>query len=596
MPSNAGQTVYVAGSATINNASAAAGSGITESGAGPWDLDLAPGVVDAGSGATLTYDIDVTPTGLGVIALSGAGATGTTASFFDETCANGTGGSALCPAAAVARATTLFGPLCDLEVTITNIGTPGITVTKTAGTVTNAGGGLFDVTYSVQVTNSGTTNLGSVQVVDDLDTAFTGTATYSVTAGPSTTGTLAANGSYDGSTDTNLLVVGGTLTPGASETITYTVRFNPNAEAGPFTNTAAGSATDPLMNAVNDSDTAVVAVPENPSMTVTKVLQAAPVDNMDGTFTASYRVTVLNTGNVLLSAVQVVDDLDTAFSAPASLVSATAAVVSGTLSANGSFDGNANTNLLVAGASTLPVGASETIDYTATFNPGGGSGPFTNTASGTAQSPLGTGVNDSDTADVSVTAAVPVIGLAKLLTGPPVDNMDGTYTASFLFTVENLSTLALTDVVITDDLSATFPAPASLVSVTVPMATGTLVANASFDGSGDIALTTAASTLSVATTATVSVDVTFDPGGLTTFRNSALVSADSVAGTTTDTSDDGVDPDPDGDGNPDEVGENDPTPVTLAPVVTIPTADAFGLLLLGLLLAAAAAQALRRQS
>lgn len=595
VPSNGGQTVFVAGSAAITNGSAAAGSDISVSGAGPWDLTLAPGVVDAGDSITLTYDIDVTPTGLGVLALSGAAATGTTATFFDETCANGTGGTALCPAAAEARATTTFGPLCDLSVNITTTGTPGMTVTKSAGAVTDAGGGQFDVTYTVQVANTGTTNLGSVQVVDNLAAIFTGTATFSVTGGPSTTGTLGANGSYNGSDNANLLVLGGILTPGGTETITYMVRFNPNAEAGPFVNTASGTATDALMNPVADSDTAQVDVPENPAMTVTKTLQGAVVDNMNGTYTASYRVTLANTGNVLLDNVQVVDNLAGVFTAPASFVSATAPVVSGTLAANGSFNGDGDTNLLVAASSTLAVGATETIDYTVTFNPGGTSGPFTNTASGSAQSPLGTNVNDSDTADVSVTAALPVVGLAKLLTGDPVDNMDGTFTASFLFTVENLSTLPLTDVVITDDLSATFPAPASVASVTIPMATGTLVANASFDGSGDIALTTAASTLSVAATAEVSVDVTFDPGGLTTFLNSALVSADSAAGTTTDTSDDGVDPDSDGDANPDEPGENDPTPISLGPIFGIPTMSEIGLLLLGLLLTLSATRILRRQ-
>ena len=599
VPTNGGATGYVSGSATINNTGAAAGTIVTESGVGPWNLNFAPGVVDAGDTITLTYDIDVTPAGTGILALSGAGAvTGSTATYLDETCANGAGGPTACSVTAETRATTTFGPLCDLSVNVTMVGTAGITVAKTAGAVTDAGGGNFDVTYSVLVTNTGTTNLNTVQVTDNLDAAFTGAATQMVTVAPSTSGgVLTGNASFNGSGDIDLLSGTDSLTPGQSDTITYTVRFTPNGETGPFTNTANASATDALMTPVMDSDTAMVSPIESGGFTVTKAVQSGPTDNMDGSFTATYRVTLTNSGNVPLNTVQVIDILNTVFVAPATLDSVGTPVASGTLTANPAYDGgDGDANLLVAGSSTLAIGASETIDYTVTFSPNGGGTLYTNQADGSALTPSGANLNDNDTADVSVTTASPVVGLAKLLSADPVDNGDGTYTLSFLFTVENLSPLALTDVLVNDNLTMTFPAPASVVSVSTPVATGTLVANAAFDGDTDVALTTTASTLAANATATISVDVTFDPGGLSMFENTSVVTADSPAGMTSDTSDNGVEPDTDGDGNPDEPGENDPTPITLGSILDIPTAGDAGLGLLALLIALSAAVVLRRRA
>ena len=741
VPTNTGQTVYVTGSATVNNSGGAASTATSESGAGPWNLTFAPGVVDAGDTITLTYDIDVTPTSLSPPALlfTGSGGAGTRAQFFDETCANPAGGAPLCNASAQVRATYVFGPLCPLSVDVLNAGTPGLTVVKDASVVTDAGGGLFDVTYTVTVTNSGTTNLASVQVVDDLEAAFTGTATFAVTAGPTASGTLTANGGYNGVGDDNLLVAGSsTLIPSASETIMYTVRFDPNSEAGPFVNTAAGSAVDPSMTPVNDSDTASAPVGENPSLDVVKSVQGGLVDNGGGSFTVTYQVSLENTGNVDLSAVQVVDDLTATFTAPASLTSATVPIATGTLTANAGYNGNGDTNLLVAGTSTLPVGATETITFSATFDAGGSVGPFTNTADGSGTSPQGTNVQDSDTADVSINEN-PAIAVTKVTQGPPTDNMDGTFTVDYLVTLENTGDVALSMVSASDDLAVAYPAPASVSSVTTPITTGTLTANAGYNGVGDIELLTAASsTLAVAASGTISYSVTFDPGGqtgpftntadgagqspagadvtdsdtadvsvtlgapviglakrtagqavilnngdygvscifevenlgafdltnvqvvddmtvtfpapasvisadvisasgtltlnpaydgvgdtnllvaasstlaigslqqiqidvvfnpgnLTRFENSATATGDSPVGPTSDTSDDGVDPDPNGNGNPDEDGENDPTPIAIGTLLGVPAADGFGLTLLALLLATFAVVQLRRR-
>lgn len=607
VPTNGGQTEYVTGSATVNNAGVAASTATSESGTGPWNLVFAPGVIDSGDTVTLTYDIDVTPSSTGTLALTGAGpGTGTRGSYLDETCAQALGGPSLCTASAQSGATVDFGPLCELEETVTAIGTASLGVTKTAGMVSDIGGGQFQTTYTVEVENLGTANLENVSVTDDLSAAFPAPATFSVSSGPTASGTLAANGSYDGSVDTDLVVPGSsTLAAGASSTITYTVQFDPNGLAGPFTNTADGSA-DPVVGGtpVTDSDTAQVTPTENPQITVGKSLSAPTVDNMDGTFTANFQVDVSNSGNVDLDMVQVVDDLDLTFPAPATIDAVTIPVATGTLVANAGYDGQADTDLLNGAASTLAVGDSASITFSVTFDPAGDGGPFTNTASGSAESPAGTTVQDSDDQDVTVTPGTAQIGIFKNVDGAPVDNMDGTFTVDFVLGVENLGDVALTDVQVTDDLSATFPAPASVVAVTTPVATitggaGTLTANPGYDGDagGDTELLVAAtSDLGVGATGEITFSVTFDPAGETSFLNTAVATADSGVGPTSDTSDDGTDADPNGNGNPDEAGENDPTPISVSvtPSFDIPTTDTLGLLLLALALLGVALPMLRR--
>lgn len=151
VPTNGGETVYVSGSASGPGA-------VAESGAGPWTVTWAPGVVSAGSTATLTYDIDVTPTAAGTLYFTGdpdgAVAPGTEATFLDGTCANAGGGASACTnATQLASGTFTFGPLCQLEADV-QLPTPAVVADlwieeSTAGrrvlwrTATEAGSSIF---------------------------------------------------------------------------------------------------------------------------------------------------------------------------------------------------------------------------------------------------------------------------------------------------------------------------------------------------------------------------------------------------------------------------------------------------------------------
>ncbi len=191
------------------------------------------------------------------------------------------------------------------------------------------------------------------------------------------------------------------------------------------------------------------------------------------------------------------------------------------------------------------------------------------------------------------------VGIAKAVQGAPVMNADGSFNATFRLTVENFSLEPLTNMAVTDPLAgalplfgtyqalgnpATDPLPAASYTVlTAP--TGTCGgANAGFDGSGD---TTVASGFTLAAGGTCTIDFTLrirpaDPAD--SYENQATVTGEGQnSGQTsatnpelTDLSDNGVNPDPNGNGAGGDAGENDPTPVApaFAPAIAlVKTAD-----------------------
>ncbi|WP_152969721.1 DUF11 domain-containing protein, partial [Pedobacter sp. Hv1] len=80
----------------------------------------------------------------------------------------------------------------------------------------------------------------------------------------------------------------------------------------------------------------------------------------------------------------------------------------------------------------------------------------------------------------------PMIGLAKTV-GTPVIQSNGTYNITYTLRVRNYSGIALKTIQITDDLAATFPAPATFTMVGVVTKLGSSTTN----GSGAIAVNTA---------------------------------------------------------------------------------------------------------
>jgi len=152
-----------------------------------------------------------------------------------------------------------------------------------------------------------------------------------------------------------------------------------------------------------------------------------------------------------------------------------------------------------------------------------------------------------------------VIGIAKTAT------VDGSQ-VTLEFYLENFGNPLLSNLALPDDLDAVFGA--GNYSVTGAPAfmdnPGTITLNDGFDGSGDTALITTG-TLSVGDTAQIRIVVevtalTDQGAGLGVYSNQVTASGEGPGETpTSDLSDNGIDPDPNGNGDPTEAGENDPT-------------------------------------
>ncbi len=337
-------------------------------------------------------------------------------------------------------------------------------------------------------------------------------------------------------------------------------------------------------------------------------------DNGDGTFSVPFTFTVTNAGGTPLDTIQVVDDLTIGYGtytiAPVPnvgeyTVTAAPVIINATngavLNGNASFDGNGNQNLLVAGTSSLPnFGANpSTAQITMTirfYPPGGNLGPFNNTAVASGIWPL-TGdpvtddsvdgldpdpTNNNDPTDDASPTQVDVfgqkIGVAKQVSGPVIQTGAKRFKVPYSLIVTNVAAAATaTNVQVTDNLNATFPTAQSIVistPATVAACTGNVltVAAPAFTGIGQNNLLAGNQNLAVGDSCTITFTAEVDFGSnaipAAVQNNQAQATTSLPLGNViaTDLSDDGVVPDPNGNNEAGDPGEDDPTPVSFIPV------------------------------
>ena len=317
-------------------------------------------------------------------------------------------------------------------------------------------------------------------------------------------------------------------------------------------------------------------------MAASKEVVGTPINNGDGSYTMVYHIRLENFGDTDLTNVQVVENLQTTFAAATNFTIdhvIMATQPSSPWIINGAFDGNTNDEILNP-AGDLNIGEVALIEIELTVVPGA-TLTYNNSVSVTSETPNGASSTDvsqnggdpdpdgnGDPGDNNEPTPVtfnesPQIGLAKDL-GPMVtNNGDGTYSIQYIVRVENSGDVDLTNVQITDDLSVTFPGLAlSNVSVSVlnNPASSTFTANAGYDGSSDINLLSGSNSLAVGEYANLSINLIVAlNGSLGPFNNTADAVGTSPSNViVTDTSQDGNDPDPEGDGPGDN---SEPTPV-----------------------------------
>ena len=167
------------------------------------------------------------------------------------------------------------------------------------------------------------------------------------------------------------------------------------------------------------------------------------------------------------------------------------------------------------------------------------------------------------TATVANTYKNPVVGLAKSVAAVSQVST-GTWEVEYYFVVENLGNVTLLNVQATDNLNSTFPLPTTFAVQSISSTDFTV--NTFYDGDTNTNLLGGTDSLSVGATGTITVVVHVVPTEDGPFNNTATATAEDATGRkVSDISDDSIDPDPNGNGDPTEAGENDLTPVTFGP-------------------------------
>ena len=458
--------------------------------------------------------------------------------------------------------------------------TADVSLSKTVSSAAPAIGET--VTYTVSVTNSGPITATNIDVADQ------------VPDGLGSIGNISNGGSLAGSTVTWTIP---TLASGASIDLTFTATvLAPTGTPGEYDNVAEVTAMDqfdPDSTPNNDDGDQSEDDEDAQAIAPAVIGLAKAVANVDsdggGSYTVTYTLTVENLGPELLTDLVINDDVVTQFAA---LTPSAFAAIDGTLTANPSWDGTAGSNIVASGQSLAP-GEVGTVSISMSVVPGGDLGPHDNTATTTATTPTGSQVDDVSTdgidpdADgddtdgtvdddglpgedvptpVSFTEA-PSVGTAKSVVAGPTSNGDGSYDVTYSLLVENTGDVALTGVQVQEDLSVTF---ASVVDWSVVSVTSTdFAVSSTFDGSSDIDLLLGTDDLAVGESGVIILDVVVTPGDdLGPHDNMVIASGLSPTGTTVvDSSQDGVDPDPDDDGNP--TNNTEPTPVVFLAVGSV---------------------------
>ncbi|MBI5100624.1 MAG: DUF11 domain-containing protein [Nitrospirae bacterium] len=267
-------------------------------------------------------------------------------------------------------------------------GTPNVIISKQASDTLLVPGNT--VTYTLTAVNAGNKMATGVVVTDNFpdDTYFT--------YGGCSTATGACSETPSGTLTWNL----GTLAPGGSAALTFTMTVGANPPSGVTTkdNTASltysgggvGSAT---------SNTVTVSISTNPNLSITK--EVAPLGTRTPGDTLTYTLTIVNNGTGSASDVVVTDPIpsNTGFKGPITASQGT-----------GSFD--AINNRVVFSVGTLAAGAGATLGFEVTVNSplNNGATSMSNTNTATVSS---TNAATRQSSVSSTASASPVLSITK---------------------------------------------------------------------------------------------------------------------------------------------------------------------------------------
>ncbi len=295
-------------------------------------------------------------------------------------------------------------------------------------------------------------------------------------------------------------------------------------------------------------------------------------DNNDGTFTVEFLLTVENLSQTIsITDLEIFDNILSQFGtySPSNFSAS-----NGSLTASLSWNGTATSNILSAGQS-IAAGQTETVSIQFDLDHCGDAATIANIANVEGKDDENQTVTDQSTngqnpdpnnngsAEESVATSVqlpetPRLGIAKQLTNL-TNNLDGSYTVEFLFTIENFSSFSINSLAVFDNVLSQFGtySPSNFSA-----SNGSLTASPSWNGSAASNILSAGQSIASGNTETVRVSFDITPSGvMSTIFNSASVQGITPGNISiTDLSYVGTNPDPD---NNDCPTEDMPTPVVL---------------------------------
>ncbi|MEM8484277.1 MAG: T9SS type A sorting domain-containing protein [Bacteroidota bacterium] len=463
----------------------------------------------------------------------------------------------------------------------------------------------FRLVYTMVAENLGDVPLSGLSLEQDLEAALAGTSYRVVRVTPASP--FEANPLFDGGQYQELLApTGAELGVGQQVTVEVELEVIPVDNFGPYALHSMGAARTPFGTTLQDESTSglnpdpnnngdpteegenepgVLVLTERPVIGVS--MAALPADGDLKGFTSRYVLRVENLGDVPLENVSVTTDLAQTFAGTSFDVLKQS--VQGPLALNKDFDGVEHTELL-AGESRLVPGDTARVLIDLAVLPVDAVGPFSLSAIASATGPNGSGTtdisangfvvdsngngvpNEADENEPTVldVAAMPAIGVAKVL-NELVEVSDG-FEASFSVTLQNVGDVLLRNVQVADPLADAFPAADIDVQTLAVIDGDAYVPAANYDGVSQVNLLEdnlpdlpPGEDVILSYVVKITPDPAAQQGGEDLFLSQATATATDPAGNVvTDLSNAGTDPDPNGNGNAGDAGEDEPTQVDAA--------------------------------
>jgi len=425
--------------------------------------------------------------------------------------------------------------------TLNVLATLDLVISKSDGIASVTAGDA--VTYTIVARNDGLIDAIGAKVVDSFPTSLTG-VTWTCTADTGAACTASGSGNISDTVD---LPAGTSVTYTVTATVVDPLSVN-------VINTASVIPPAGLVDENTSNNTSTDTDLRN-SLTLTKTVAAAHTDYLVLAEEVTYTYTLTNSGTSTLAGPFTVSDDQI---------------------------GDPKGTLFACGTEvSLAPGAATTCTATYIITQDDlDAGSLTNVAVAYSADEDGDLVTSNDAEQTIGADQQPLIGIAKQLVGIGTVSV-GTYDLTFTVLIRNYGNVTLHDVSATDSLSDTFTVPAGHEETlfSVLSIDGTLAVNSGYDGVTDTELLDDGVTLAPGAEGTVTIVVRVVPTR-SYFENSAVATGLSPADeSTTDTSQNGTNPDLDGDG--DVLDDNEPTPFNFGseifdPPTGIKTVDASG--------------------